>query len=170
MSEGNKCRFGSFSAWLRFLIFFSLCFFFWNTTELCGTMYQSSSWTYSSAQVWFSPFFLFQYKEQHSRVWTSENKRLYLDKPHKSLTVFFLNKALSIAVQLRPTNGSCMNHLNPYNNTVSFTAILRFPRFPCRDTALSGFSHSTDVICTNKHSWVWHPAARNKHRTYCKVL
>lgn len=48
------------------------------------------------------------------------------------------NKAWSNTIPLWLPNGFCIIHLDPYNNTGSLGAIFRFPRFPCRDTTLSG--------------------------------
>ncbi len=68
------------------------------------------------------------------------------------------NKAGSNTIPLWLPDGFCIIHLDPYNNTGSLGAIFRFPRFPCRDTTLSGwaqsFSLTADVTCINKHSWV----------------
>lgn len=50
----------------------------------------------------------------------------------------YLNKAWSNTIPLWLPNGFCIIHLDPYNNTGSLGAIFRFPRFPCRDTTLSG--------------------------------
>lgn len=73
------------------------------------------------------------------------------------------NKAWSNTGPLWLPNGLCIIRLDPYNNTGSLGAILRFPRFPCRDTALSGFSLTADVTCTNKHSC---PVVYIKYTTY----
>lgn len=101
-------------------------------------------------------------KKNSPSVWTSENKWLYFGKP-RNLWTYLSKQSLFQAVPLRLPNGFCIIHLDPYNNTGSLEAIFRFPRFPCRDTTLSGweqpFSLSADVTCTNKQSWVWCPIA-----------
>lgn len=140
----------------------------------------SSRWTFSTcgSRVWFSPIFFFfipvQFQRKTDPLFEQAKTSGCTLANHVISERIYPNKAWSNTIPLWLLNGFCIIHLDPYNNTGRLGAIFRFPRFPCRDTTLSGweqsFSLRADVTCTNKHSWVWCLIAKIRHGTYSKFV
>lgn len=110
---------------------------------------------FQQAKFGFLPFFFFipvQFQRKIAPVFEQAKTSGCTVANHVISERIYPNKAWSNTGPLWLPNGLCIIRLDPYNNTGSLGAILRFPRFPCRDTALSGFSLSTDVTCTNKQT------------------